>query len=97
MALDPSGVEHEVSRTLSDNLAKLQRMPADLHQAIADLVSAGASSRPTIALPPMLRSHTAAAALAATLDVLSRFITTALQPARRPPAEEEVIRVVAIP
>ncbi len=97
MALDPSGVEQAVSRTLRDNLDKLQRMSEELHQAIADLVSACASSRPTNALPPMLRSQTAAAALAATLDVLSRFITTALQPAQRPPAEEEVIRVVAMP
>ena len=97
MAPDPSGVEQAVSRTLRDNLDKLQRMSDELHQAIADLVSACASSRPTYALPPMLRSQTAAAALAATLDVLSRFITTALQPAQRPPAEEEVIRVVAMP
>ncbi len=97
MAPDPSGVEQAVSRTLRDNLDKLQRMSEELHQAIADLVSACASSRPTNALPPMLRSQTAAAALAATLDVLSRFITTALQPAQRPPAEEEVIRVVAMP
>lgn len=97
MAPDPSGVEQAVSRTLRDNLDKLQRMSEELHQAIADLVSACASSRPTNALPPMLRSQTAAAALAATLDVLSRFITTALQPAQRPLAEEEVIRVVAMP
>lgn len=97
MAPDPSGVEQAVSRTLRDNLDKLQRMSDELHQAIADLVSACASSRPTNALPPMLRSQTAAAALAATLDVLSRFITTALQPAQRPPTEEEVIRVVAMP
>src|SRR3989475_11473674 len=96
MAPDPSGVEQAVSRTLRDTLDKLQRMSEELHQAIADLVSACASSRPTYALPPMLRSQTAAAALAATLDVLSRFITTALQPAQRP-AEEEVIRVVAMP
>ena len=97
MPPDPSGVEQAVSRTLRDNLDKLQRMSDELRQAIADLVSACASSRPSNALPPMLRSQTAAAALAATLDVLSRFITTALQPAQRPPAEEEVIRVVAMP
>jgi len=97
MALDPSGVEQAVSRTLRDNLDKLQRMSDELRQAIADLVSACASSRPSNALPPMLRSQTAAAALAATLDVLSRFITTALQPPQRPTTEEEVIRVVAMP
>ena len=55
MAPDPSGVEQAVSRTLRDNLDKLQRMSDELHQAIADLVSACASSRPTYALPPMLR------------------------------------------
>jgi len=97
MAADPSGVEQAVSRTLRDNLDKLQRMSNELHQAVADLVSACASSRPTNALPPMLRAQAAAAALAAALDVLARFVAVAMQPTQRAPAEEELIRVVTVP
>lgn len=97
MAPDPSGVEQAVSRTLRDNLDKLQRMSNELHQAVADLVAACASSRPTNALPPMLRAQAAAAALAASLDVLARFVAVAMQPAQRAPAEEELIRVVVVP
>ena len=56
-----SGVEQAVSRTLRDNLAKLQTTADELNQAVADLVAACASSRPTNSLPPMLRAQTAAA------------------------------------
>jgi hypothetical protein len=41
----------------------------------------------------MLRAQTSAASLAATLEVLSRFVTGALQPAMRMPYEPEVMRV----
>ena len=97
MAPDSSSVEQAVSRALRDNLDKLQRTTEELHQAVADLVAACASSRPTNALPPIVRAQTAAAALAASLDVLSRFITAALQPAQRTPAEEALLRVVSLP
>src|SRR5271168_4457429 len=71
-------LEEAVSRALRDNLPPLQRTADELHQAYADLVSACASARPTNALPAMLRAQTAAAALLAGLNVLSNFITSAL-------------------
>jgi hypothetical protein len=89
MAADPNVVEQAVSRTLRDNLEKIQRTAEELHQSINDLVSACASSRPSNALPPMIRVQTSAASLAATLEVLSRLVTSALQPPTYPPFEAE--------
>ena len=56
-------LEEAVSRALHDNLAPLQRIVDELHQAYADLVAACSSTRPTNALPAMLRAQTAASAL----------------------------------
>lgn len=97
MASDPSSVEQAVSRALRDNLDKIQRMTDEVREAVADLVAACSSNRPTNALPPMLRAQTAGAALVAALEVLSRFITAALQPAQRTAAEQEALRLVSIP
>ena len=96
MAADPNGVEQAVSRTLRDNLERIQRTADELHQSINDLVSACASSRPSNALPPMVRAQTSAASLAATLEVLSRFVTGALQPSIRTPFEPEILRVPSL-
>jgi hypothetical protein len=93
MAADPNAIEQAVSRTLRDNLEKIQRTADELHQAINDLISTCASSRPSNALPPMLRAQTSAASLSATLEVLSRFVTSALQPDMRTPLEQEAFRV----
>ena len=76
-------LEDAVSRALRDNLAPLQRTADDLHQAYADLVAACSSSRPSNALPAMLRAQTAASALAAGLSVLSNFVAVALNPGER--------------
>jgi hypothetical protein len=76
-------LEDAVSRALRDNLAPLQRTADDLHQAYADLVAACSSSRPSNALPAMLRAQTAASALAAGLSVLSNFVAVALHPGER--------------
>jgi hypothetical protein len=76
-------LEDAVSRALRDNLAPLQRTADDLHEAYADLVAACSSSRPSNALPAMLRAQTAAAALAAGLSVLSNFVAVALNPGER--------------
>jgi hypothetical protein len=84
MATESNTIEQAVSRTLRDNLAKIQRTADELHEAVNDMVSACASSRASNALPAMLRAQTTAASLAATLEVLSRFVTSALQPAMRP-------------
>ena len=73
-------LEEAVSRALRDNLAPLQRTADELHQAYADLVASCSSSRPSNALPAMLRAQTAAAALAAGLSVLSNFVAVALNP-----------------
>ena len=76
-------LEEAVSRALRDNLAPLQRTADELHQAYSDLVAACSSSRPSNALPAMLRAQTAAAALAAGLSVLSNFVAVALNPGTR--------------
>src|SRR5271170_5889854 len=73
-------LEEAVSRALRDNLAPLQRTADELHHAYADLVAACASSRPTNALPALLRAQTAASSLAAGLSVLSNFVAVALSP-----------------
>jgi hypothetical protein len=73
-------LEEAVSRALRDNLSPLQRTADELHQAYADLVAACSSSRPSNALPAMLRAQTAASALAAGLSVLSNFVAVALNP-----------------
>jgi hypothetical protein len=97
MAHESSPVEQAVARALRDNLEKLQKNADELHQAISDMVAACASTKPTNALPPMLRAQTAAAALGASLEVLTRFVTAALQPAQRTPLEAEIARVVSLP
>jgi len=73
-------LEEAVSRALRDNLAPLQRTADDLQHAYADLVAACSSSRPSNALPALLRAQTSAAALAAGLSVLSNFVAVALNP-----------------
>jgi hypothetical protein len=82
-------LEEAVSRALRDNLAPLQRTADELQQAYADLVAACSSSRPTNALPAMLRAQTAASALAAGLSVLSNFVAVALNPRDRHAIEDE--------
>lgn len=77
---NPNEIDQAVSRTLRDSLDKLQRTSEELNQAVNDLVSACASSRPSNSLPPMLRAQTAAASLSGSLEVLSRFVIAALQP-----------------
>ena len=81
-------LEEAVSRALRDNLAPLQRTADELHQAYADLVAACSSSRPSNALPAMLRAQTAASALAAGLSVLSNFVAVALNPRDRGPSRD---------
>jgi hypothetical protein len=90
MARNASEMERAVARTLRDSLETLQRNREDVDQAVADLVSACSSARPGNTLPPLLRAQTAAAGLGATLNVLARFLTMAMQPGwGSPPAENE--------
>src|SRR5438128_5797549 len=84
-------VEKAVSRTVRETLKALQRTAEELNQALNDLVAACGSTRATNALPPILRAQTAAASLAASLEVLSRFVASsaASGPAARDIPEEE--------
>src|SRR5216684_3511524 len=91
----PTPVEQAIARALRDNLERLQRSAEEMHHAVNDVVSACASNRPTNALPPLLRAQTAAASLNASLEVLSRFVTIALQPAQRSPFDAELARLAS--
>src|SRR5882757_10090822 len=95
MAQEPSVVEQAIVRALRDNLESVKRTADELHHAVSDVVSACASNRPTNALPPLLRAQTAAASLNASLEVLSRFVTIALQPAQRSPFDNELARLAS--
>ena len=90
-------LEQAVSRALRDNLAPLQRTSDELHQAYSDLVAACSSSRPSNALPAMLRAQTAASALAAGLSVLSNFVAVALNPRDRSSDEDYAAVATAEP
>jgi len=92
----PNSMEQAVSRALRENLERLKRSSDELHQAVGDVVAACASSKPTNAIPSMLRAQTAAASLSAVLDVLSRFVAVALQTGQRSPYEAEMIRLAGI-
>ena len=94
MSPEPNAIEQAVARALRDNLESIQRTSEGLNQAINDVVAACSSSRPTNALPPLLRAQTAAAALSASLEVLSRFVAMALQPAPRSPLEEKITQAI---
>jgi uncharacterized damage-inducible protein DinB len=82
-------VQKAVSRTLRETLNTLQRTAEEMNQALSDLVAACGSSRPTNALPPILRAQTAAASLAASLEVLSRFVASSTHPAGEAVEEAE--------
>jgi len=80
MAQEPGTVEQAVARAVRDNLTALQRASDELHQALADLSAACASTRPSNALPALLRAQSTAASLAASLEVMTRFIAATSQP-----------------
>jgi len=88
-------VDQAVSRALRENLERIQRTTDELHQAVSDVVAACASSRPTNALPSMLRAQTAAASISAALDVMSRFVSSSVQGSPRSPFETEMARIAS--
>src|ERR1700687_5760721 len=94
MAQEPSGVEQAIVRALRDNLERIQRTADELHHAVSDVVSACASNKPTNALPSLLRAQTSAASLAATLEVLSRFVTVAMQTGARSALQLQITDLV---
>lgn len=95
MAQEPNAVEQAVSRALRENLERIQRNADELHQAVGDIVAACGSSKPTNALPSMLRAQTSAASLSAALEVLSRFVTMAVQPGQRSPLEAQIAHLIS--
>jgi len=94
MAQESNAVEQAIARALRDNLERIQRASDELHHAVGDVVAACASNKPTNALPPLLRAQTSAASLAASLEVLSRFITVSLQTGHRSPLEAQITNLV---
>jgi hypothetical protein len=96
MSPEPNAVEQAIARAVRDNLERIQRNGDELQQAISDVVAACSSSKPTNALPPMLRAQTSAASLSAALEVLSRFIAVALQPGPRSPLEERISQAMGM-
>ena len=94
MAQEPSVVEQAIVRALRDNLESLKRTSDELHHAVSDVVSACASNKPTNALPALLRAQTSAASLAATLEVLSRFVAVSMQTGPRSPIEAQLTDLV---
>jgi len=101
MTPDSSSMDQAVSRAIRSNLESLQRQSEELHQAVADLISACGSSRPANALSATLRAQSAAAALGASLEVLGRFIASVGQSPRRgddySPREMETVREIPVP
>ena len=95
MPQEPTAIEQAVSRAIRDNLDTIQRTTDELNQAINDVVAACASSKPTNALPPMLRAQSTAASIAAALEVLSRFVAITLNPGPRSPLEAEMTRLTS--
>src|SRR5262249_60059775 len=93
MSNEPNAVEQAVVRALRDSLERMQRNSDELHHAVTDVVAACSSSKPTNALPPLLRAQTSAASLTAALEVLSRFIAISLQTGARSPLEAEISRL----
>jgi hypothetical protein len=94
MAQEPSVVEQAIVRALRDNLESIKRTADELHHAVNDVVSACASNKPTNALPSLLRAQTSAASLAATLEVLSRFVAVSMQTGPRSPIEAQLTDLV---
>jgi hypothetical protein len=95
MAQEQSPVEQAVSRALRENLERIQATSEELHHAISDVVAACSSNRPANALPPLVRAQTAAASLAASLDVLTRFVAVSLQPGPRSAMEAQIANLVS--
>jgi len=92
---EATALEQAISRAMRDNLALVQHTTKELSQAIEDFVAACSSTRNANMLPAMLRAQTAAASLTSMLDVLSRVLTTSLQPARTGSSETYVAALAA--
>jgi hypothetical protein len=92
---EATALEQAVSRAMRDNLALVQHTAKELSQAIEDFVAACSSTRNANMLPSMLRAQTASASLTSMLDVLSRLLTSSLQPARAGASESYLATLAA--
>jgi hypothetical protein len=93
---ESSALEQAVSRAVRDNLALIQHTTKELSQAIEDFVAACGSSRNANILPAMLRAQTASASLTSMLDVISRLLTSSMQPGRLGASEAYVTSLTAV-
>jgi hypothetical protein len=96
MPTESNPVEQAIARALRDNLGRIQRTSDELQQAINDVVAACSSTKPTNALPPMLRAQASAASLSAALDVLSRFVALTMQVGPRSLLEEKITEAISV-
>src|SRR6202158_2367698 len=87
MAQEFNAIEQAIARALRDNLERIQRSSEELHHAVGDVVAACGSNKPSNALPSLLRAQSSAASLAASLEVLSRFVTASMQSGSRSPLQ----------
>ena len=97
MTPEQNPVEQAVSRALRENLKRILHMTEEVQQAVSEVAAACANPKPANALPQMLRAQSAAASLSASLEVLARFVTAALQPTQRVPTEQEVVPSLRVP
>ena len=95
MAQDQNAIEQAVSRALRESLERIQATSDDLHHSVSDVVAACSSNKAANALSPLVRAQTAAAALTAMLDVLTRFVSVALQPGPRSAIEAQITNLVS--
>ena len=95
MSQEPNAVEQAVARAVRDNLQRIQQTAEELHHAVSDVVAACSSNKPTNALPPLLRAQTASASVSAALEVLSRFIASALHTGPRNPVEAQLANLIS--
>src|SRR5271163_1326941 len=95
MPQEPTAVEQAVSRALRENLERIQRNADELHQAVGDLVCRLLLEKKNNELALMLRAQTLAASFAAAPEVLSGFVTRAVQSGQRSPLEAEISHLIS--
>jgi len=95
MPQEPTATEQAISRAVRENLENVHRATEELNHAVNDVIAACSSSKPANALPSMLRAQSTAASIAATLEVLSRFVAVTLQSGARSPLEAEMSRLAS--
>ena len=96
MPPEPSAVDLAIVRALRDNLERIQRNSDELQQAVNDVIAACSSSKPTNALPPMLRAQTSAASLEAPDDLLNPRDRKSTRRDTRRPRVEHITQAIGV-